>query len=440
MSGRSRNCLIGACCIALSLAHTSKAQDVAEKDFSTQQEKIVQQLATARQAGVGTKPYEVALSSIEHDFRAGAPKDQIMKRLDSLGHNITSQLSEMAALKMGALSGVASAGEAREWGEYTPYMVAVQSKIRRQWHPPTEAKSRRMTITFKVNRNGGVLALKITQSSGIDELDQSILKAVEEASPFAKLPTFCKQNDLDIQFTFDYNARTGLQGAPASAKVALKQPTQQRSSADFDIDTFVYTIRGTLASGDVTPDFLQEVKRQVSTIPTKLLAGLQSRGGRICVTPRITDKMPGYQNTRPRGWEDGYTGKNVDGLFDGKDVIICEYRSRVDDELSLIKCDRVGYLVHHELGHAFDRYWSRLSESEEFKHTYMLDLAHMDAEEREGELAYFAQKANAGASECFAELFGVMTSGGGSNSSKKDAALIQCFPNYSKLIRQRLQF
>jgi len=186
----------------------------------------------------------------------------------------------------------------------------------------------------------------------------------------------------------------------------------------------------------VSPDFLKEVKGYIAAMSQKLLAELQHRGGRVCVTPRLFDKLPGYSYTQPRGYDDGLTGKNVDGLFDGTDAIICEYSAPHDDDLSLIKNQRAGHTVRHELGHAFDHYWHGISETGEFKDTYMHELANMDFDQREGKLAYFAQKATAVPLECFAELFAIIVGGG--DSSKVDITLGQYFLKCTQLIRQKL--
>jgi hypothetical protein len=190
--------------------------------------------------------------------------------------------------------------------------------------------------------------------------------------------------------------------------------------------------------GDVSPQFIEEVKREINKLPYKLLAALQARGGRVCITPRLADKLPDFRNTRPRGWEYGTTGKNVDGLFDGTDVLVCEWSTSYEDDSSLVKNSRVGYIVRHESGHAFDHYWGRISASPDYKHTYYLELAKMDPDQKDAELAYFAQKAEGGPSECFAELFAIMVGGGASKNV--DANLAPIFPQCSKMIRTRLSF
>jgi TonB family protein len=50
--------------------------------------------------------------------------------------------------------------------------------------------------------------LRLDHSSGLAIADQAALKAVENAAPFRPLPAGA-QDDVDIQFTFDYNVFAG---------------------------------------------------------------------------------------------------------------------------------------------------------------------------------------------------------------------------------------
>ena len=189
---------------AFSLASIAKGSEL-PNDVSAQRQKIVKQLEEARGEGVGIKPYENALSSIDTDAAQGLPSEKIKKRLDSLGDSLTRQLNEITALRLGASSGNVSSAQARDWGQYAPYMLAAQTKIKRHWHPPLERSSHHMAVLFKIAKDGQVSDLKMAQSSGIEELDRSILRAVEEASPRPPLPSFCKDKAVNIEFTFDYN-------------------------------------------------------------------------------------------------------------------------------------------------------------------------------------------------------------------------------------------
>ena len=94
--------------------------------------------------------------------------------------------------------------QAASWGVYTPYMHEIQRDIKTHWHPPKGDKSRRVTVMFKVDRQGNLSNLKVSPT-GDDALDQSARQAVEDTAPFPHLPFETKDKDVDIQFTFDYN-------------------------------------------------------------------------------------------------------------------------------------------------------------------------------------------------------------------------------------------
>jgi TonB family protein len=421
------------------IASRVESQSVLSNNFSARREKIVEQLEQMRNKGAGTKMYENILSTIDYDIAISAPKEQINDRLTSLERSIKNQLDQIEFYKSGALNLTVSSSELKQWGQYSPYLLAVQSKIRANWHPPEYSHSQLIKVAFQISRDGRSNNLKIIRSAGTLEIDKSILKAVESACPFAPLPSFCKDKAIDIELSFNYSNQAKPLTKPASSDNARKPELKNNNNSNdnsFDINTFVYTAKGGISVGNVSPDFLKEVKGYVAAMPKKLLAELQSRGARVCVTPRMADKLLGFSYEQPRGWEDGAAGRNVDGVFDGTDAIICEYTAAPGDELSLVKNNRVAHVVYHELGHACDRYWHEISTSSEFKDMYMHELANMDSDEREGKLAYFAQKTYAGPVECFAELFAIIVGGG---KSKVDTSLSQYFPKCSQIIRQKLE-
>jgi TonB family protein len=45
----------------------------------------------------------------------------------------------------------------------------------------------------------------VYESSGLQYVDAAAINAVKSASPFSPLPTEYKEQNIDIQFTFDYN-------------------------------------------------------------------------------------------------------------------------------------------------------------------------------------------------------------------------------------------
>ena len=89
--------------------------------------------------------------------------------------------------------------------DFGPYMIELQRKIKRRWNPPRGNESKRVVLLFKVKRDGSLISLKMFKSSGVQEADQAAIDAVKLAAPFRPLPPEYRGDDIDIQFTFDYN-------------------------------------------------------------------------------------------------------------------------------------------------------------------------------------------------------------------------------------------
>jgi len=84
------------------------------------------------------------------------------------------------------------------------YMKDLQTKIKRCWKPPRGDISKRIIASFKVDREGKVSSVSLIMGSGNNESDKAALHAIDEASPFNKLPSGLPEK-VDIEFTFDYN-------------------------------------------------------------------------------------------------------------------------------------------------------------------------------------------------------------------------------------------
>lgn len=89
-----------------------------------------------------------------------------------------------------------------DWG---PYMRELERRIKRNWNPPKGDSSKRVVVYFKIARDGKLLAINISKSSGQPLSDQAAKAAIELTAPFAPLPPEYKGNSIDIDFTFDYN-------------------------------------------------------------------------------------------------------------------------------------------------------------------------------------------------------------------------------------------
>jgi TonB family protein len=92
--------------------------------------------------------------------------------------------------------------------DFGPYMAELQRRIKQSWFPPRGNETKRVVTRFKVHSNGSFDNIKVCRSSGISRCDAAALAAVENSGPFKPLPAGAPEN-VDIEFTFDYNVFSG---------------------------------------------------------------------------------------------------------------------------------------------------------------------------------------------------------------------------------------
>ena len=83
---------------------------------------------------------------------------------------------------------------------------------------------------------------------------------------------------------------------------------------------------------------------------------MQANGGRIVIGDTVTTIRPDLAGKRPRGWPEGHTWDEADGLYnpERKQVVATE-RLLNPKTQTLDKSDRVGGVLRHEYGHAVDK-------------------------------------------------------------------------------------
>jgi TonB family protein len=94
--------------------------------------------------------------------------------------------------------------DAQEEPDFGPYVAELQRRIRRNWAPPVEDRSKRVVVLFHISRDGRLLNPQIQQSSGSPTADQAAIAAVRASAPFRTLPPAFRGNDIAVQFIFDY--------------------------------------------------------------------------------------------------------------------------------------------------------------------------------------------------------------------------------------------
>lgn len=88
---------------------------------------------------------------------------------------------------------------------FEPYLEKIQDKIKANWNPPKQRKTKRIKVRFSVDKKGNLLNPKIIKSSKNRNCDNSALNALIDSAPFEPLPAEYNENTIDIEFTFDYN-------------------------------------------------------------------------------------------------------------------------------------------------------------------------------------------------------------------------------------------
>ncbi len=111
---------------------------------------------------------------------------------------------------------VSSAGEGGgnfgEFGDrYGWYVGAVRNRVASNWLlamiSPSIMTAPRVYVTFDILRDGTITNVRITQSSGIPEVDRSALRAVLASNPLGPLPPDYPGNKVSVEFYFDFHRR-----------------------------------------------------------------------------------------------------------------------------------------------------------------------------------------------------------------------------------------
>lgn len=81
-------------------------------------------------------------------------------------------------------------------------MNRLQNKVKSNWIIPHGQLDKKTVVVVKINREGKILNLNVTEKSGDDEFDQNSLAAIYQSVPFEDIPENIKDDNLTINFTF----------------------------------------------------------------------------------------------------------------------------------------------------------------------------------------------------------------------------------------------
>jgi TonB family protein len=108
----------------------------------------------------------------------------------------------------------------REW-KFAGFFNRVKQTVAENWNPmgaasvrdPTGSryfqKDRTTILAITLNPQGGVTAIKVARTSGLDFLDHTAIEAFERAQPFVNPPNGLADAHGDIRFTFGFHVSSG---------------------------------------------------------------------------------------------------------------------------------------------------------------------------------------------------------------------------------------
>jgi protein TonB len=93
--------------------------------------------------------------------------------------------------------------------KYVSYFNRIKQQIQLVWIYPIQAAEKKiigqLTLKFEISRDGNLLNVGLTNSSGFNILDVAAIKAVKVAAPYYPFPITIKKKKLSILATFVYN-------------------------------------------------------------------------------------------------------------------------------------------------------------------------------------------------------------------------------------------
>lgn len=87
------------------------------------------------------------------------------------------------------------------------FMQNLQSDMMLNWNPPKIGTNARVVVLMKIRKDGNLESVKILKSSGSSEMDNAALNAVKSTAPFQPLPLSFTGETVDVNFSFNYNAK-----------------------------------------------------------------------------------------------------------------------------------------------------------------------------------------------------------------------------------------
>lgn len=194
-------------------------------------------------------------------------------------------------------------------------------------------------------------------------------------------------------------------------------------------------VRGKVGHPAVSETLIKRIRKCMDELPPDVQALLVKNGIRFCLTPTMIDKFPADAHREVPGY-DGGTAKSCPGCF--YNGLVCKAEHTVDENTDDVKAarllDDITKTFYHETGHALDYCLDEISDTDEYKHNYLLDIAHVP-DDVAYRIKYYLQKSRRGQSESCAELLAIQM--GSERSTAGD--LKETFKNTIKFLAAKVK-
>ncbi|HIA50787.1 MAG TPA: tetratricopeptide repeat protein [Candidatus Melainabacteria bacterium] len=242
----------------------------------------------------------------------------------------------------------------------------------------------------------------------------------------------------------DAHATLNAKAAEANAATTQKQMKQlvstieglkkSATTAPASLNSLVEVVRARADRPNVSAEAVAAIKGAVDKLPPSVKNFLWTHGVRIYVTPTVEDYSPGVKYQEARGYEGG-TYKSCPAFYHNRKIVIAERTMDEGDESirDAFPPNSMVNSLYHETGHAMDFCLDGISHSDEFKHAYLLDSAHVEPSVA-NTLKYYLQKSEDGQEECCAELIGLLLG----QTERHTTEMRATFPLTLKLLKAKL--
>ena len=94
-------------------------------------------------------------------------------------------------------------GQAVNQYDMSEYMADLNKKIEENWQAPQILEEGKVSVIFKIDKDGRIIHTEVEKSSGNAVFDESAINTVKKTAPFPPLPIDSKREFLTLRYNFE---------------------------------------------------------------------------------------------------------------------------------------------------------------------------------------------------------------------------------------------